>query len=1026
MQHPNYPNDPNIILKPPLWVHDPDQTYDFFHINRMTDFFLLNPEFYHQFPVDLISTSYKSYGCYIMFDRATFDNYPWCNQYDVILYNYFKQLSGSDAYRTFEFLPENLKIEKPALIFPDDFPFVAVKEDLLLQIPASNHEVVFTWLHKNTDTQWLSETICDKTYRIIEPQDSTHLYKIPCSEMLYGSLVISSEDSDLINQIKAQFINGYEYFLYENFSNLLNIFDTKITNYYGQDLHKIPKTVDFKQFYGYKISTGIWRRHDEYYATQINPTLPADNFIDLTSTPRWNDQSLYNIFLGYGYEAPFLSASGTFQSIPQNPYFTFNDSSFGSVLNAGWQYEQDYPSPIISVPSANSSSIYDLQYYYSIYPLMLSVTWEFVPNWYKENCLLFCYPISEKLAHFRIAESLDLQSANIYYDEWNFYFLPPIIDLPFIHRSFCTINELPLPLTGQSQITFQHLLRIFSHKIIDVTRFYIESDNLYYYKDGTPKNPDFTNGFPDGWSGNIISLQSASTAIKRFIGIDYSIYGNDYANIQYQNKYLCYGIRGNIRLGLVNQTAYSPDTGIRYRADDKARLKLLQWNWDELIFDAQGQCANTWQQSNLTDTIIWQHDFVPFNTQGTAEENHHEISGTLILSNTQNLSDLQIDCGNIATDLDFYNNWKDNIMTDSQRVKDIWAALGAGEAAYFKDQEGNDKPAVMHLSKRIDLMFKTLGFNFGLDGKFNKVRPPVEVKLTNNTLPAGWYLERSGINRGFSANGTPKTDLSNITMAEQQPGIVYKARANKFITDPVTKKRTAIKEGSYYLCNNLLQLADLMMDDLDICFDLQNLGAGVLTIGNQSLEYEGLLSLINELHQTTADTNQTTEQSKIATFICQQLIKEILKGLGLPGEVKQFTYKLQNGTAEVTKNGKKIAVDKVQIPYHGIAEGSHTIFTLFMALISNIAITNIGHLNLKNDAILKKQNISKIPKKSLFNLFPKGKEEKNKDFKDYIEDILKELQLNQKEKKLNDLKDFPTNKNNKNDKDDEDDNDLIA
>jgi hypothetical protein len=1016
MQHPDYPNDPNIILKLPLWVHDPDQTYDFFHINRITDFFLLNLDFYHQFPIDLISTNYKSYGCYIIFDRATYDNYPWCDQYDVIFYNYFKQFSGSDAYRTFDFLPVNLKIEKPALIFPDDFSFNAVKDNLLLNIPSGQGGVVFTWLYKNTDTQSLSERICDKTYRIITLKDSITKYKLPCSEMLYGSLVISCEDQNVVNQIKSQLINGYQYFLYENLSDLLNIFSTKINAYYGDDLHKIPKTVDFKQFYGYKISTAIWRRRDEYLSTGINSTVSNSNFVDLTSSPRWEFQNILNFLINYGYETSFVLAANTFQQIPQNPFVSFNDSHLMGSFYPHWRFE-DYPLfHILASPDTNNSSIYNLQYYCTIYPLMLNITWEFVPNWYQESCLLFCYPISENLAHFRIPENSDLQSGNIYYDDWRFYFLPPIMDAPVIRRAFCTVDELPLSdITGEIRLRFQNVVRLFSHKEIDLTRFYIMSDNMYLYQDGTPKNPDFTSSFPDGWINNSrYALQPASTSFWTFFsGIDYRIQGNDYANIQYQKNYLCYGIRGNFRLSLIDDIAYSPivQNVPRYKADDRARLRLLQWNWDDLIFNAQGQCSNTWQQSNLTDTIIWQHDFVPFNTQGTDTEIHQEIPGTLILSNIRNLFDLQIDYNKIRTELDFYNNWEAIVGGDSQRTKDIHAALGAGEMAYYVDQNGDTKPAKMHLGRLINLIGKTLGINFSLDGKFNRIKSPVEV--TKEMLPAGWYLERFGINRGFiPGTNTPKSILGNITVEEQQPGIVYKARVNKFITDPITKARIQIKEGSYYLCNNLLQALDLMMDDFDIALDLQNLGAGVLTVNNQTLEYEGLLTLINELHHTTADTNQTTEQTKLVTMICQELIKEVLKATGLPAEIKQFTYLLQNGTAKVEENGKKIEVDKVQIPYPGIAEGAPTIFTLFMALLSNIAITNASHLNLKNQIFLNNKNLKKIPKKSFFNIFSRGKEENNKDLNDFLKNLLEEFKSKQKEKSLKDLQDLPNDDSN--------------
>lgn len=280
-------------------------------------------------------------------------------------------------------------------------------------------------------------------------------------------------------------------------------------------------------------------------------------------------------------------------------------------------------------------------------------------------------------------------------------------------------------------------------------------------------------------------------------------------------------------------------------------------------------------------------------------------------------------------------------MNIEQKIDEIHACLGASEFSYTYNNNSTPTPAYMHLARKIDYIAKVLGISFDLTGKEIVPRPLVKIDEGDN-IPGGWYFEQFARNTGDFGQGQPGGFKD-----EERLGIVYRVRTNQLITDPNGDPKE-ITQGGYILCESWLQYFEAFINDLDKALDLQNLGTGLMTFNNgtqrKTQVTEGLFDVLQEISIVGADTNQTTEQTRISSLVTQQLVKEVLKGLGLPTVVKKINFRLQNEDVTGQTQGTL-----AEIPYNGIADQSPTMVSLFMTLLENIAVSNIGKLQLNED-----------------------------------------------------------------------------
>lgn len=279
-----------------------------------------------------------------------------------------------------------------------------------------------------------------------------------------------------------------------------------------------------------------------------------------------------------------------------------------------------------------------------------------------------------------------------------------------------------------------------------------------------------------------------------------------------------------------------------------------------------------------------------------------------------------------------------------EQMNKIYYALGAEEFAYSDDLP-DPTPAHMNLGRTIHDIAHALGISFNLDGTIRSIRSSKEVQQ-GQTIPAGWYFGQFGHNNGGSSVGQ-----QGGLPEEERLGIVYQVKSNQIVAD-AQGVAGEIKEGGYILCENLPQYIAALERDLDKALDLQNLGGGLVNFNGKTLVVEGLFSFLQEILVVDADTNMTTEQSRISSLITQQLAKEILKGLGLPTQIKKFDFTLQSNdqTWLGVMGGAEIVAE---VPYNGIADQSPTLSSLIFNVLENVAIGNIGKLQLNEEEAIK-------------------------------------------------------------------------
>lgn len=281
-------------------------------------------------------------------------------------------------------------------------------------------------------------------------------------------------------------------------------------------------------------------------------------------------------------------------------------------------------------------------------------------------------------------------------------------------------------------------------------------------------------------------------------------------------------------------------------------------------------------------------------------------------------------------------------MVDSVRIKEIHACLGAGEFAY-QDNGSNPVPAYMNIARKLDYLCKIWGLYYDLAGNPIDTRLPTHIE-SGGDIPGGWEFYGFGLNTGGMPTGQ-KGGLPD----EERLGIVYKVNSN-FVINDRSGEPVEIREGGYILCESYVQFMEVMLADLNKALDWQNLGGGLMSFNGKTSVNEGLFDILQEISIVGADTNQTTEQTRISSLVTQQLAKEILKALGLPSVVKKINFKLQNQDT----SGKTVAT-VAEIPYNGVADQSPTMVSFFATVLENIAMGNIGKLQI-NDQEAIKQN----------------------------------------------------------------------
>ena len=476
---------------------------------------------------------------------------------------------------------------------------------------------------------------------------------------------------------------------------------------------------------------------------------------------------------------------------------------------------------------------------------------------------------------------------------------------------------------------------------VDVSNFLLTGTHLIY------ANP------PDSLFNGLFKLQ------KQGIGVNRSA-GNSGYDINDIMKVICSGFysftpESPTLIVPTNEAFYTEDSVIHPNV-----TIITQW---EVTFTGLYSYSMSVQVHSMKDGIKPQisDEFVYTYSQADTIFKKLLLQTALISSGNSNLREIlrvnednqPIDENDEVTDdpdrfiFDINEDYiEEYVMGLELMIQEIHACLGAEEFAYSTNDQQLRTPAFMNVARKVDYIAKALGINFGLSGNIKSTRPSKHLEQ-GQTIPAGWNFAQFGRNEG----GTSEGQEGGIA-GEERLGIVYQVKSNELVFNTSTGEVIEIKQGGYLLCESIPQYVEVMQMDLDKALDWQSLGGGLINFNGKTLVTEGLFDLLQEMAVVEADTNQTTEQSRISSLVTQQLVKEVLKGLGLPTTVKKFDFQLQSN--DQTWRGIFGQSDvNLEVPYNGVADQSPTIVSLLFTLLENIAMGNIAKFKINETETIK-------------------------------------------------------------------------
>jgi hypothetical protein len=96
---PLLPDGSTFPLKSYLYKYDEYQTYDILIWDKVSDY--IDIIFPSNFAIQSLKNAvFNTPDNYILFDRFTPDNHPWCDDYSSKIFDLVKRYSGTDYYRT--------------------------------------------------------------------------------------------------------------------------------------------------------------------------------------------------------------------------------------------------------------------------------------------------------------------------------------------------------------------------------------------------------------------------------------------------------------------------------------------------------------------------------------------------------------------------------------------------------------------------------------------------------------------------------------------------------------------------------------------------------------------------------------------------------------------------------------------------------------------------------------------------------------------------------------------------------------
>jgi hypothetical protein len=242
-------------------------------------------------------------------------------------------------------------------------------------------------------------------------------------------------------------------------------------------------------------------------------------------------------------------------------------------------------------------------------------------------------------------------------------------------------------------------------------------------------------------------------------------------------------------------------------------------------------------------------------------------------------------------------------MTDSPRIMEIWAALGAGTYATYIDENGQQLPRVANLGWLIDKMSNILGLRRKPSGKYlDKVD---QAKYDRNRLNSpkwaqGDYDLNSWGNKGYALRHLP-TSYENGQRQDNQ----------------------------YDLVHDLPQLLAAVLDQIDLGQGLQHTAEIRMKVGKEVQSYPNVGQLMIDLAARVIELEALVEKMAVMQIETSNSVRELFPGIGIPVATKSVSIDI---------GGKQ-----QQIFYPGFQAGKGSILDNLSAIKVNLGIV-LGQL----------------------------------------------------------------------------------
>lgn len=892
MQHPDYPN---IELKPALITYNLDQIYDLLVTNNL----IFPVARYFSFPLTNHPTVIQRYAC---------SQYHWCYQYADKLFDFAKYFNGC-YYNDFDYEIQNID-GLYHYQMPVNFSYSnRYKKNESYNVSLEQGKYRFSWLVLITPfdnfLQYKYSTIVDQafTFRNFEVDEIVDLNKIfkqhnyISDENLnwrcfcVNSLVISKYINDTWLDITNTLTYPKNFLAYSD-----------IDEYFLEIKNTWENYVNAYSFYfnGYK--------YDQNYINYISG-LGFTYLLDATQSEREVFFAKLKIPMPLGHYLAGLDCISemvneieeltTIPVIAPIPDYIRNTISLVRANNNYWSLSLYPELPNLGIEINQGEFNFNAQeLWYNYKNLPEPLTWQGIPPYVYQKKEIVAW--GEALTNFRSTVETEV-----------FNRFSSLINPATINFNTCQIQE-SFSVSWFREIQKYDYNGVNSDQTLWASLKRLSYSNSWewetlHHSYSWRTTTDYFSGevlpgsalidSPDLRGVLYVPNKNKSQIIKHsFVPVNEIMFFSMGRGFWISSEHIMAKITGYLIYGV------SDPEITRFEVDN---IELLSSNWiDRLEVDDYGiPTLRHWDNLPYNGDITVEGREIPWNLE--------EWEGLLTFHKNSQRSPAE-----------YYNFVKTTIinMSNSIKLEEIHAALGAGEYAHYIDDEGNSLPPYMHMARRLEHIGFALGIMFELSGAIRSLRQSKHI-AQGNQIPPGWPIGQFGRNNGGQSNPLAQ---QGGDISQERLGLCYQVKSNRFITSANTGQ-DAITQGGYVLVENIPQLLHIILQDLDKSLGLQTLGAfalpnpnyvdpsidnnpnnsGDLTEENnpEFLKFEGLGDIILELSQTVAQISQDSYESNLGILKTQAITQEILGALGVPVCEKWLKQDIGGETVEILYPG---------------------------------------------------------------------------------------------------------------------------